>query len=98
MIVRMWEARVRPERLAEVRDWIASTVWPAMVARDGFLGAELLRSCPHDADRLLLMSRWRDEAAVAAFAGPHWWDTPRVAAGEEAFVLRPPQVWHFASA
>ncbi|HVQ94068.1 MAG TPA: antibiotic biosynthesis monooxygenase [Mycobacteriales bacterium] len=94
MIARMWEARARPGRLDDLAALVAAA-WPALAATDGFAGGELYRADSATDPRLVAITRWRDEAALAAAAGPGWRDTPVTVAGEAALHARPPHVWHF---
>jgi hypothetical protein len=91
----MWEARARPGRLDELVELMTGRAWPALAAADGFAGAELYRADSATDPRLVLLTRWRDEAALAAAAGPGWQDTPVLLPGEELLHARPPHVWHF---
>jgi heme-degrading monooxygenase HmoA len=95
VIVRMLEARVVPGLLDEFADFVAQRVWPAMAALDGFGGGELYRADSDTEPRLVMITRWRDEGALAAFAGPDWRLAPVVQPDEERFLARAPHVWHF---
>jgi hypothetical protein len=90
----MWEARALPGRLDELVELIRRG-WPALAASDGFVGGELYRADSGTDPRLVLVTRWRDEAALAAAAGPGWPDTAVPLPGEEHLHARPPHVWHF---
>ena len=94
-IARMFEARVRPGLLDEFVRFAVEHGWPAVAAADGFVGGELYRADSDTEPRLVLVSRWRDEAALAAFAGPDWRTAPVLLPGAERFLARPPHVWHF---
>jgi heme-degrading monooxygenase HmoA len=96
MIVRMFEARAVPGLLDEFVDFVRDRVVPAMQAVDGFGDAELYRADSDAEPRLVLISRWRDEAALEGFAGPDWRTRVPVPPEEERFLARPPHVWHFA--
>jgi heme-degrading monooxygenase HmoA len=91
----MWEARALPGRLDELVDLVTGKVWPALAAADGFAGGELYRADSGTDPRLVLITRWRDEAALAAAAGPAWRDAAVTVPGEAALHARPPHVWHF---
>ena len=95
MIVRMWEGRVVPGRLDEFVELVVERGWPVLEAAAGFVGGELYRADSDTEPRLVLITRWRDEAALAAFAGPDWWSTPVALPDGERFLARPPHVWHF---
>ncbi|MDH6125644.1 antibiotic biosynthesis monooxygenase [Kitasatospora sp. GP82] len=96
MIVRIWEAKVLPRRNDEFCAMLAAEVFQSLDGADGFEGAELLRSVSEDDHRVLVITRWRDEAAVRAYAGPMWRIRPVWAEGEFGYLEHPPTVWHFA--
>ena len=93
MLVRMSEARVVPGRLEEFAELTRRVAFPLMRAAPGFLGGELYRA--EDPPLLVMITRWRDEDALAAFDGPDWRDQPVILADEEQFLVRPSHVWHF---
>lgn len=95
MIVRISHARIhpRPGLLDEFRDFIVEGTRD-YVHRDGFLGDEILVGD----NELYYISRWRDEAAVEAFAGPGWRETPVVLPAQARFLAEPLRVRHFTSA
>ena len=88
----MAEGRAVPGAAEELAALLVAVAWPPMAATDGFLGGELYRS---DDERLVMVTRWRDEAAVEAYAGPGWRDTAVVLPEERRLLARPPHVWHF---
>ena len=94
MITRMWEARVVPALLDEFTTFIRDAVWADMEAADGFEGGTLYRSLDQEA-RLVMISNWRDEAALAAFAGPDWRTSPMVEDLQRDYLAGPTHVWHF---
>jgi hypothetical protein len=95
MIIRIWEAQVAPRRVDEFCAKLAAEVVPALRDTDGFEGAELLRSVTELDHRVLVLTRWRDEAAVQAYAGPMWRIRPVWAEGEFGSLEHPPSVSHF---
>ena len=95
MIVRMCEARAVPGRLEELVGFVLERVWPAVSAADGFRGGEVYRADSDTDPRLVVLTRWRDEAALAAVAGPGWRDAAVLLPGEDRLHARPPHVWHF---
>jgi len=95
MIVRMEEARVADGLLPEFRRYVTETLWPRLQTAEGFLGGEVYRSYD-GAPRLVMITRWRDEAALKAQAGPAWRDTSFVRPGDTSCLARVPHVWHFA--
>jgi heme-degrading monooxygenase HmoA len=90
----MWEARVRPGAVDELVALIRRH-WAELSTVDGFAGGELYRADDAGAPRLVLVTRWRDEAALAAAAGPGWRTAAVPLPGELALHARPPHVWHF---
>ena len=94
MIVRMWEVRVVPGRLREFCDLLTEGLWGRLRGVDGFLGGELFASADGE-DRVVVLTRWRDQAALEAAAGPGWRTTALLTAAERGFVVRPPHLWHF---
>ncbi|MEP7116735.1 MAG: antibiotic biosynthesis monooxygenase [Acidobacteriota bacterium] len=68
-VVRVWRAATTPERVAHYRNHLRTQVEPALLALDGFIGLSLLTR-PLDAlVEIVVMTRWRSIAAIAAFAG-----------------------------
>ncbi len=95
MITRMWEAAVRAEVHDEFVRWLTEQVWPLMAEADGFCGGELYTAYDGPS-RLVLVTHWRDEAALEGFAGLDWRREPMVGADPAGeFLDGAPQVWHF---
>lgn len=71
MIAVIFEVRPAPGRAAEYLD-IAASLRPLLEQVDGFVSIERFRSLT-DPDKILSLSFWRDEAAIAAWRGlaPH---------------------------
>ncbi|MEV4950017.1 antibiotic biosynthesis monooxygenase [Streptomyces sp. NPDC053755] len=95
MIIRVSEARVRPERFEEFREMIVSAVreFPGRYA--GLVDHEVLLAPP---DSLLYVSRWRGEQDLVEYAGEHWRDQPVVLPGEDEYLDAPLRVRHFTTA
>ncbi|QNS02384.1 antibiotic biosynthesis monooxygenase [Streptomyces xanthii] len=91
-IVRVSEARVRPERFDAFHDFIVAAVREFPRRHAGLLSHEVLVAPPHS---LLYVSYWRSEADLVAYAGEGWRDQPVVLPGEDAYLLAPLQVRHF---
>ena len=94
MIVRMREVRVRPGSLDAYLAWLADRGWPRT---DGFVRGERFRSYDGPDERVVEVTWWRDEAALAAWAGAAWRTDPQVGDGERDLVARDPHVWHFVA-
>lgn len=97
MIIRIWEADVSPHRAEAFCARLAATVLPEIGRRDGFLGGELLRACADGDHRVRMITRWRDEDALRAYAGPMWRIRPVWSEGELNDLEHPPTVAHFHS-
>jgi hypothetical protein len=95
VIVRIWEAWVAPDLADKFCATLTTEVMPTLDDVDGCLGAELLRSIDVDEVRVLMVSRWRDEAALRGYAGPMWRVRPVLAEEELPYLLKPPQVCHY---
>ena len=96
-IVRMWESRVLPDKTEEIAAFLKAMV-ASLRTVDGCLGVEVFGSAPgnpSDDDRIVIISRWRDQAALASAAGPGWRTETVDADGESGLWARPPHVWHF---
>ncbi|WP_454859333.1 antibiotic biosynthesis monooxygenase [Promicromonospora soli] len=89
MIIRSSTARVRPGMLDEFRAFIEAGT-AGFAALDGFLGDEIVVG----PDTLTYVSRWRDAAALAAYAGPGWRTDPVVLEDEDRFLVEPLRVRH----
>jgi len=98
VIVRMWEARVAPDRVEEFTALVASTILPHVMSADGCLGGEVLRPLVGEDDdepRVIGITRWRDEESLRTLLGPMWRVRPMWEELELEYVIRPPHVWHF---
>ena len=84
-----------PGRLDALVEDVVHRVWPALERADGFAGGELYRADSDTDPRLVAITRWRDEAALAAFVGPAWRSAPTVLPRDERLVARPPHAWQF---
>jgi hypothetical protein len=89
MIIRSSTAQVRPGMLDEFRAFIEAGT-KEFATFDGFLGDEIVVG----PDTLTYVSRWRDEAALAAFAGPGWRTEPVKFEDEDRFLVEPLRVRH----
>jgi quinol monooxygenase YgiN len=97
VIVRMWETRVSPGQLDALVSYVRDSVWPTVAKADGFIGGEVLTSYASADERLLLITRWADEASLEAYLGPDWRAHEMTPIPEEAeFVTGTPFAdhWH----
>ena len=95
MIVRVWEAQVIPSRADAFCAALLGGPLPDIRSVDGCIGAELLRSVGDGDHRVMVVTRWQDEAALRAYAGPMWKIRPVWAEGELGYLEHPPSVSHF---
>ncbi|MBA0053943.1 hypothetical protein E0L36_24750 [Streptomyces sp. AJS327] len=95
VIVRVSEARVRPERFEAFHEMIVSSVREFPGRYPGLVDHEVLVAPPNS---LLYVSRWRGEADLVEYAGEHWRDQPVVLPGEDEYLLGPLEVRHFTVA
>jgi quinol monooxygenase YgiN len=93
-LTRMWEARALPRRADELAAWAARTQLPA---GGGCLGGRVYVSLDN-ADRVVVIADWRDEAALVAFAGRTWRTRAPIDAEGAALVAGTPHVWYFVPA
>ncbi|GAB7185602.1 hypothetical protein ATKI12_5433 [Kitasatospora sp. Ki12] len=96
MIVRIWAGQVPAGRIEEFCAHLAAQVLPQLGRTDGCLGGELLRPVSEEnGNRVLVVSRWRDEDALRGYAGPMWRIRPVWSEGELRYLAHPPEVTHF---
>lgn len=95
VIIRVSEARVRPDRFEAFHDMIVSAVREFPSLYPGLVDHEVLLAPPNS---LLYVSRWRSEQDLVDYAGEHWRDQPVVLLGEDEYLLAPLQVRHFTLA
>ena len=70
-IVRRWEATVAR---VDLDDWVETfreRVLPSMRKVSGFRDVTFLAKCNEDPSHVIVLTKWRDMAAVVAFAGEH---------------------------
>ncbi|MFE0461391.1 antibiotic biosynthesis monooxygenase family protein [Kitasatospora sp. NPDC058965] len=95
MIVRIWEAQVAPKLVAEFCTVLRTRMMPELEGLDGYLGGDLLRSLPDSTHRVLVVTRWRDEEALRAYAGPMWALRAVFSDTEQEYLEHPPEVSHY---
>jgi heme-degrading monooxygenase HmoA len=69
MILREWRGRASPSKADAYPAHFRRTVLPELAGVPGFLGAELAKRRIGDAIEFLVLTRWRDIAAIQGFAG-----------------------------
>jgi heme-degrading monooxygenase HmoA len=93
VIVRVSEASVRAGRLGAFLRRLQAEVGPYRERFDGLLSDEVLTD---GETAVLYVSRWRDEAALEAFAGPDWRTAPVTFDDEDSYLSSPLRVRHFS--
>jgi|GEM_PF-5684603 len=94
MIVRMSEASVLPDRIAEFTAALAELVATFPERFEGLVSHEVLTDSD-DPTRIVYVSRWTSEQALVAFAGPNWQHDPVTFPQEELYVSAPLALRHF---
>ena len=88
MITRMWEAR------AADADALAEAMLAGLpTGADGYAGGDVYRSLDQPG-LVVVITNWRDEAALAAYAGEGW--RTRADDAPVPLVEGEAHVWHFA--
>lgn len=71
LVIRRWEATVAR---ADLDAWVATyreRVLPSMRKIGGFVGVAFLAKRDEEPSQVMVLTKWRDMAAVVAFAGEH---------------------------
>ncbi|ASJ90865.1 antibiotic biosynthesis monooxygenase family protein [Porphyrobacter sp. CACIAM 03H1] len=71
-IVRLFRVRIHADLHAEFAGKFATLSVDAVRGAEGALSVEILKPARWAPDEYLMISRWSDEAALAAFAGEDW--------------------------
>ena len=69
MIARIWRGWADLDRADAYPAHFERVVVPDLLATPGFVDAQLLQRADGDRIEFTVISRWRDRAAIAAFAG-----------------------------
>jgi heme-degrading monooxygenase HmoA len=69
MILREWRGRASPSKAEAYPNHFRRSVLPELKRAPGFLGAELARRQIGEAIEFVILTRWRDRAAIEGFAG-----------------------------
>ncbi|WP_299848590.1 antibiotic biosynthesis monooxygenase [uncultured Roseovarius sp.] len=70
-VVRRWEATVSRDDLSAWVDTFRERVLPNMRAVDGFCDVTFLARRDEDPCHVIVLTKWRDMAAIVSFAGKH---------------------------
>ena len=85
LIVRVYRARVRPGREADYVALLEGQVLPAAHTTDGLAAFHIARRLDGPTTEFLIITVWRDRAAVEAVAGRDW-HQPIFFTGEETLI------------
>jgi len=85
---------VRPGREREFVARVRALVRTFPATYDGLLAHEVLVDAD-DPRRVQYVSRWRDEQALATYAGPNWRTDPVTFPDEDDFLEKPLALRHF---
>jgi heme-degrading monooxygenase HmoA len=77
VIIRLARARAGPGGHEAMERFLRRDVIPALRGQPGLLRLEVGRPTDPNGDRYVVMSVWRDLAALKAFAGERW-EEPRI--------------------
>jgi len=94
-IIRLFRVRIHPEMQDEFEEKFASVSIAAVEQAPGSLGVEIFKPSQWAPREYLMISRWRDEAALKSFAGDSW-NNPFIPAGMERYVADC-RIAHFTS-
>jgi hypothetical protein len=82
VIVRMWEAKAEPGRLAQLVSWVCDRALPEIEISPLHIGSEVFSSAD---DRVVVISKWRSNPvelpappATYVVRAPHSWDFTQV--------------------
>lgn len=72
MITRIFRARINPDHRDEFEAVFPRVSMGAVEGRDGFISAAISKPTEWAPDEYVMVSIWRDEKALKAFAGDKW--------------------------
>jgi hypothetical protein len=82
LIVRMWEARARPEHFTELLSWVCEAALPEIEVYPLHMSSEVFSSTDN---RVVVISKWRGDPVPLAeppaqlvARSPHSWDFAQV--------------------
>ncbi len=94
MILRVSEALVAPDTRDEFLDRLRALVADFPAEHDGLVDHDVLVDLD-DPLRVQYLSRWRDESALVAYAGPAWRTDPVTFPDEDRYLTEPLTLRHF---
>jgi heme-degrading monooxygenase HmoA len=93
MIVRVFRATVHAGREADFERFLRETGIPSVTRREGLVSTCVGRPLPGGPPRFVVVSVWRDLAALQGFAGARWQEP--VIHPSEADVIAHAEVEHY---
>ena len=93
MIIRVFRARVFPDKHAEYERFIREQMVPLMQAEPGLLGFEVGSPMEPSPNEYLVVSTWRDMSSMMRFTGEKWQEP--VALDGEADLVEEATVSHY---
>jgi heme-degrading monooxygenase HmoA len=92
MVIRIFRVRARPGRATELERVVRERGVPNIARREGLVSLFLGRPDDGDDHDLVLLSVWRDLAAIRAFKGDAWREARLLP--EELALSESASVWH----
>jgi transposase/quinol monooxygenase YgiN len=93
VILRVFQARLKPGRRAAYEQLCRATTFPMMRAAPGCLAVQIAASTARRPEELVIVSVWKDLASVRAFVGERW-EEVLILPGE-AELMEEARVQHF---
>lgn len=85
MIIRVFRARIRNEKVSEFKRMVQEQSIPWLVSTDGMLGYFAGEPLGDDEREFVMVTLWRDLESLKGFVGENW-KTPVVTADEAPLV------------
>ena len=85
MIVRVFRARIREGRVSDFKKMVQAQSIPWLKGSDGMLGYFPGEPLSESSTEFVMVTLWRDIAALKKFGGEHW-ENPVVTEGEAPLV------------
>ncbi len=86
MIIRVFRAKVRKGRVTEFKQMVKDQSIPWLESTEGMLGYFPGEPLDDRAREFMMITLWRDSAALEAFAGTDWENNPVVTEDEAPLV------------
>lgn len=85
MIIRIFRAKIRTDKVSEFKQMVIDQSIPWLESSDGMLGYFPGEPVHDNAQEFVMITLWRDQEALEAFAGKAW-DNPVVTKDEAPLV------------